>query len=184
MALGIGRRRVVSWIASGIILCGMAGMMVGCGGGGGSSQGNGANTPGTGAAGSPTANTGASGGVGSAHITKPFDRTITGSQCYTGTGANKGKAAFGFPNRDLTSAPLAFTLGPLTDGSSPGQEHNAPYTGAGSYDNIGIVVRPESGSPIIGYGVVTVNSDLKSGTFRLSGGSAEGTWDCGSPLAP
>ncbi|HEU5349426.1 MAG TPA: hypothetical protein VFU63_12520 [Ktedonobacterales bacterium] len=126
----------------------------------------------------------ASGGVGGAHITKPFDHKVTGAQCYAGTGDNKGKAAFGFPDRDLTAAALAFTLGPLTDGSSPGQEHNAPYTGAGHYDNIGIVVRPESGSPIIGFGVVTVNSDLQSGSFAMNNGSAAGTWDCGTPVTP
>lgn len=184
MKLVAGYRRVARCVALGAILCIMVGVMAGCGGSGGSSQGNGTNTPGTGTAGSPTAASGASGGVGGAHITKPFDRTITGSQCYAGTGANKGKAAYGFPNRDLTSVALSFSLGPLTDGMSPGQEHNAPYTGAGNYDNIGIVVRPESGSPIIGYGVVTVNSDLKTGSFRLSDGGAEGTWDCGSPVAP
>jgi hypothetical protein len=170
-------------MVSGAIVCVMAAVLVGCGSGTG--QGNGTNTPGTGGgAGSPTAGARSSGGVGGAHVTKPFDRAITGAQCYAGTGANKGKAAYGFPDRDLTAAALSFTLGPLTDGSSPGQEHNTPYTGAGSYDNIGIVVRTESGAPVIGYGVVTVNSDLKTGSFKLNGDSAEGTWDCGSPVTP
>ncbi|HEX8032856.1 MAG TPA: hypothetical protein VF510_03370 [Ktedonobacterales bacterium] len=126
-------------------------------------------------------------GMGGAHITKPFDRTVTGAQCYAGTNTNKGKAAFGFPNRDLTSAALSFTLGPLTDGSSPGQEKNAPYTGAGSYGNIGIVVRSESGQNLIGYGNVTVNSDLRTGSFKLTangGEQVEGTWDCGRAVNP
>ena len=183
MRWNAGQRQVARWVVSGAIVCVMAAVLAGCGGGSG--QGNGANTPGTGGgSGSPTAAAGSSVGVGDAHITKPFARVISGSQCYAGTGANKGKAAFGFPNRDLTSAALSFTLGPLTDGSSPGQEHNAPYIGAGNYDNIGIVVRPESGAPVIGYGVVTVNSDLKTGSFKLNGDSAEGTWDCGSPVTP
>jgi hypothetical protein len=182
MKLGVGQRRVARWVAWGAILFVVVGVMAGCGGASGQNTGTNKQTPSGG--GSSTATTGgATGGVGGAHITKPFDRAITGSQCYAGTGANKGKAAFGFPTRDLTSAALSFSLGPLTDGTSPGQEHNAPYTGAGSYDNIGIVVRPESGSPIIGYGVVTVNSDKQTGSFRLSGG-AEGTWDCGRPVMP
>lgn len=142
---------------------------------------------GTPTAGSRSSSTSTSAGVGGAHITKPFDRTVTGAQCYAGTGSNKGKAAFGFPDRDLTSAALSFTLGPLTDGSSPGQEKNAPYTGAGSYTNIGIVVRPESGQSLIGYGTVTVNADLRSGSFKFaatSGSSVEGTWDCGRAINP
>ncbi|MGZ3639201.1 MAG: hypothetical protein ACXVCX_15340 [Ktedonobacterales bacterium] len=125
--------------------------------------------------------------TGGAHITKPFDRMVTGAQCYAGTNTNKGKAAFGFPNRDLTSAALSFTLGPLTDGSSPGQEKNAPYTGAGSYTNIGIVVRSESGQSLIGYGNVSVNSDLRTGSFQytaISGDKVEGTWDCGRAVNP
>ncbi|HEX9067556.1 MAG TPA: hypothetical protein VF807_02220, partial [Ktedonobacterales bacterium] len=113
----------------------------------------------------PTAKTSTSstgGAIGGAQITQPFVRSVTGGQCFSGTGTNKGKAAFGFPTRDTSTAALSFSLGPLTDGLSPGQEHNKPYAGAGSYDNIGIVVRPESGSPLIGYGTVTVNSDLRS----------------------
>jgi len=126
-------------------------------------------------------------GMGGAHITKPFDRTVTGAQCYAGMNTNKGKAAFGFPTRDLTSAALSFTLGPLTDGSSPGQEKNTPYTGAGSYTNIGIVVRTESGQSLIGYGNVTVNADLRTGSFQYtasSGDKVEGTWDCGRAVNP
>lgn len=138
--------------------------------------------------GSPSTSVPASAGdVGGAHITKPFDRTVTGAQCYAGTGSNTGKAAFGFPNRDLTSAALSFTLGPLTDGSSPGQEKNAPYTGAGTYTNIGTVVRSEGGQSLIGYGTVTVNADLRTGSFQFapaSGGTVEGTWDCGRAVNP
>ena len=169
------------WIMWAIMLGVIVAVIAGCGSV--SSQGNGVNITETGVAESQTAASGAAHG-GSAHITKPFDRTITGSQCYAGSGANKGDAAFGFPDRDLTSAALAFTLGPLNDGASPGQEHNAPYIGAGTYDNIGIVVRPMNGKPIAGFGVVTVNSDLRTGSFRMNDGSAEGTWDCGSPVTP
>lgn len=89
------------------------------------------------------------GAVGGAHITKPFDRTVRGAQCFAGTGGNKGKAAFSFPNWDPTSTGLFFRLGPLTDGLSPGQEKNQPYSGAGigagAYTEIGILVRQESG---------------------------------------
>lgn len=176
--LRFGRGRWTTW---GIILCVAASVIAGCGSA--TSQGNGVNITETSVAESQTAASGGASG-GSAHITKPFDRVINGSQCYAGTGVNKGDAAFGFPSRDLTTATLAFTLGPLNDGLSPGQEHNAPYTGVGSYDNIGIVVRPLKGSPIAGFGVVTVNSDLRTGSFRMNDGSAEGTWDCGSPVAP
>ena len=174
-------RQLARWAAWGIILCVAVSVIAGCGSG--SNQGNSVNITETSVAESQTAASGAASG-GSAHITQPFDRVITGSQCYAGTGANKGDAAFGFPSRDLTAAALAFTLGPLNDGASPGQEHNAPYTGAGSYDNIGIVVRPLAGKPITGFGVVTVNSDLRTGGFRMKDGSAEGIWDCGSPVTP
>jgi hypothetical protein len=131
------------------------------------------------------ASTGGTGGaIGGAQITKQFVRSVTGGQCFSGTGTNKGKAAFGFPTRDASTAALSFSLGPLTDGLSPGQEHNKPYAGAGSYDNIGIVVRPESGSPVIGYGTVTVNSNLHSGSFQMTNPSASGTWDCGVSVNP
>ena len=177
----ISHRQFGRWMAWGIILCMATSVIAGCGSV--SNQGNGVNITETSVAESQTAASGGASG-GSAHITKPFDRVITGSQCYAGTGVNKGDAAFGFPSRDLTAAILAFTVGPLNDGASPGQEHNAPYTGAGTYDNIGIVVRPLSGNTIAGFGVVTVNSDLRTGSFHMNDGSAEGTWDCGSPVAP
>jgi hypothetical protein len=118
-----------------------------------------------------------------ATITQPFSQTVSGAQCYVGQGDDKGKAAFGFPKRQPTSdATLAFTLGPLTDGSSPGQEHNAPYTGAGTYTNIGIFVQPPSGLPVAGFGTVIVNADRQTGSFQM--GSAAGTWNCGSPVTP
>lgn len=142
---------------------------------------------GSSASNSQSASTSASSGVGGAHITKPFDRAVTGAQCYAGTNTNKGKAAYGFPDRNLTSAALSFTLGPLTDGSSPGQEKNAPYTGAGSYTNIGIVVRSEGGQSLIGYGTVIVNSNLRTGSFKFTatdGSGVEGTWDCGRAVNP
>ena len=120
---------------------------------------------------------------GGASISKPFVLTVTGAQCYAGQGANKGDAAFGFPTRESDgTATLAFTLGPLTDGSSPGQEHNAPYIGAGSYTNIGIFVRPPSGTPVAGFGTVVVNADLQTGTFLMD--AYAGTWNCGSPVNP
>ena len=132
-------RRFARWATWGFILCVAASVIAGCGSA--NNQATGVNITETSVAESQTAASGAASG-GSAHITKPFDRVISGSQCYAGTGVNKGDAAFGFPTRDLTAATVAFTLGPLNDGASPGQEHNPPYTGAGSYDNIGILVRP------------------------------------------
>ena len=120
--------------------------------------------------------------AGGASINAPFVQTVNGSQCLAGQGAYKGKAAFGFPNRDLPTAKLAFTLGPLTDGSSPGQENNAPYIGASTYTNIGIVVRSASGTTIAGYGTIVVNTDLQTGTFQVN--AASGSWNCGSPVNP
>lgn len=122
-------------------------------------------------------------GAAGATITRPFSQTVSGAMCYVGQGNYKSDVAFGFPRRQpTTDATLAFTLGPLTDGSSPGQEHNAPYTGAGTYTNIGIYVQPPSGASFAGYGTVIVNADRQTGSFQMS--SAAGTWNCGSPIIP
>lgn len=173
----VSARKRVAW---GVVALLLASMLAACG----SPTSTGGNTSG-GNTSAPQAGGGQSASTpGGAHITKPFDRTVTGAQCFAGTGANKGKAAFGFPDRDASTAALSFSLGPLADGYSPGQENNKPYTGAGSYSNIGIVVRPENGQPVIGFGVVTVNSDLRTGAFQLNDGSASGTWDCGMAVTP
>src|SRR5262249_22301823 len=80
---------------------------------------------------------------GGARIDKPFRRKVTGSQCYGGAGKYAGLVAFGFPDR--TTRALAFTLGPLRDGFSLGQENNKPYSGPGNYTNIGISGKSEDG---------------------------------------
>ena len=91
-----------------------------------------------------------------------------------------GDVAFGFPNRGADAA-LKFTIGPLRDGFSPGQENNKPYAGPGDYPNVGIVVKTGQ-KPLIGYAVITVNPDEQTGKFHLPDGSASGTWDCGHKL--
>jgi hypothetical protein len=121
---------------------------------------------------------------GGARIDAPFQRQVSGAQCYSGTGEHAGNVAFGFPQRAGRGphpVALTFTLGPLRDGNSPGQENNAPYTGPGDYKNIGIVVQPESGEPVFGHGTIHVNADEQTGTFKLPGG-ASGMWDCGQKL--
>src|SRR5690348_13135979 len=67
---------------------------------------------------------------GGARIDKPFKRQVTGAQCYGGAGKYAGLVGFGFPDRSTRA--LAFTIGPLRDGLSPGQENNKPYSGPGS----------------------------------------------------
>jgi len=119
---------------------------------------------------------------GGAHLAKPYVRDVSGAQCIVGSGSNKGDVAFGFPFRNNPTAFLSFTLGPLSN--SPGQEKNPPYTGPGSYSNIGIVIRPEGGSPIVSFGSVTVNADLQTGSFELNDHQASGTWNCGVKLTP
>ena len=128
-----------------------------------------------------TANKIAAGASDGARIDKPFSLEITGAECYSGRGKNAGDVAFGFPNR-VAETSLQFTIGPLRDGFSPGQENNKPYAGPGDYTNVGIVVKTAGRKPVIGYGVITVNADEQSGTFRLPGDSASGTWNCGHKL--
>ena len=122
--------------------------------------------------------TGASAG---ARIDKPFPLEISGAECYSGRGKNAGDVAFGFPNR-VAATSLQFTIGPLRDGFSPGQENNKPYAGPGDYSNVGIVIKTTGKKPVVGYGVITVNGDEHSGTFRLPVNSASGTWNCGHKL--
>lgn len=119
-------------------------------------------------------------GQGGARIDKPFKRQVTGAECYSGAGKYAGLVAFGFPNRATRA--LAFSLGPLKDALSPGQENNKPYSGPGEYKNIGITGKSEDGKTFVGFGTIIVNADEQSGTFKLDNGSASGTWDCGHKL--
>ena len=117
---------------------------------------------------------------GGARIDKPFKRQVTGAQCYAGAGKYAGVVGFGFPDRSTRA--LAFTIGPLKDALSPGQENNKPYSGPGEYKKIGIAGKSEDGKTFVGFGTITVNADEQSGTFKLDNGSASGTWECGHKL--
>ena len=119
-------------------------------------------------------------GQGGARIDKPFKRQVNGAECYSGAGKYAGLVAFGFPNRATRA--LAFSIGPLKDALSPGQENNKPYSGPGEYKNVGIAGKSEDGKSFVGFGIITVDADEQSGTFRLDNGSASGTWDCGHKL--
>ena len=119
--------------------------------------------------------------AGGARIEKPVSLEVRGAECFSGKGKNAGDVAFGFPNRG-PDATLKFTIGPLRDGLSPGQENNKPYGGPGDYHNVGMVLQTGGTRPLAGYAVITVNADEKSGAFRLPDGSASGTWDCGHKL--
>ena len=118
---------------------------------------------------------------GGARLVKPALTQVSGASCYSGTGKYAGDIAFGFPERGV-NAVLAFTIGPLRDGLSPGQENNRPYTGPGKYTNIGINGRAANGKRFFGYGIITVNANEQAGSFQLNDGSAAGTWDCGHKL--
>src|SRR6266849_3210599 len=111
--------------------------------------------------------------LGAARIDKPFSLQVSGADCYSGSGKNAGDVAFGFPNRGPDAA-LKFTLGPLRDGLSPGQENNKAYSGPGDYMNVGIAGKSAGQKPFVGFGIITVNGDEQSGTFRLPDGSASG----------
>jgi hypothetical protein len=129
-----------------------------------------------GTSGSPAASSSAG-----ARIDKPFTLAVSGADCYSGSGKNTGDVAFGFPNRGPDAA-LKFTIGPLRDGLSPGQENNKAYSGPGDYSNVGIVGKAPGQKPFVGYGTITVSADEESGGFRLPDGSASGTWNCGHKL--
>ena len=119
--------------------------------------------------------------AGGARIEKPFQQQLSGAECYGGGGGKyAGDVGFGFPSR--SNRVLAFTIGPLSDRLSPGQENNRPYDGAGTYPNIGIALQSPNGKSIAGFGTITVNPDLQSGSFAFNDGSASGTWDCGRRL--
>lgn len=118
---------------------------------------------------------------GGAHLVKPAPTQINGAECYSGAGKYAGDVAFGFPVRGM-NAGLSFTIGPLRDGMSPGQENNRPYSGPGKYTKIGINGKAANGKRFFGYGAVTVNADEQTGSFQLDNGSASGTWDCGHKL--
>lgn len=136
------------------------------------------NSPASGLSGGSAAPTSSLAG---ARVDKPFSLQISGAQCYSGKGNNAGDVAFGFPSRGADSA-LKFTIGPLRDGLSPGQENNKRYAGPSDYPNVGIFLKAAGQKPLAGYAVITVNADEQSGTFRLPDGSASGTWDCGQKL--
>ena len=119
-------------------------------------------------------------GQGGARIDKPFKRQVTGAQSYAGAGKYAGVVGFGFPDRSTRA--VAFTIGPLKDALSPGQENNKPYNGPGEYKNIGITGKSEDGKTFVGFGTITVNADEQSGTFKLDNGSSSGSWDCGHKL--
>ena len=132
---------------------------------------------------------------GGAEISKPFQRKISGAVCFTGTNQLAGNAFFNFPTQDKKA--LSFTIGP----SASGQEKNGEFKGPGTYDNIGILIKPVDGESIFGRGQIVVNDDEHSGTFNFktaakpkdkdaddddddddSAGAASGTWDCGRKL--
>jgi hypothetical protein len=119
--------------------------------------------------------------AGGARIEKPFQQQLSGAECYSGGGGKyAGNVGFGFPSR--SNRILAFTIGPLSDRLSPGQENNRPYDGAGTYPNVGIALQSPNGKSVAGFGTITVNPDLQSGSFAFNDGSATGTWDCGRRL--
>src|SRR5260370_40800606 len=75
--------------------------------------------------------------AGGAHIEKPFQQQLSGPECYSGGGGKyAGNVGVGVPSR--SNLVLAFTIGPLSDRLSPGQENNRPYDGAGPDPHIGI----------------------------------------------
>jgi hypothetical protein len=124
----------------------------------------------------------AAGATGGAKIDKPFKEKIEGAECFTSNLPKyAGLVAFGFPDRSARS--LAFTIGPLTDGLSPTQEKNQPYHGPGKYTHIGLSGKSKDGKKtFFGFGTVIVNKDGRTGTFKLDGGKASGSWDCGQKI--
>lgn len=131
---------------------------------------------------------------GGAQINQPFQRKISGAFCFSGTGKIEGSAFFNFPTQNKKA--LSFTIGP----AASGQEKNDPFTGAGTYSNIGITIQSPDGSSLAGYGQVVVNDDERSGSFSFktaasdnddddddddnqnNKGVASGVWDCGRKL--
>jgi hypothetical protein len=128
---------------------------------------------------------------GGAQINQPFQRNVSGAVCFSGTGKLEGSAFFNFPTLDKQV--VSFTIGP----AAPGQEKNDRFTGAGTYPNIGIMVKEEDGAILSGSGEVVVNEDERTGAFTFktaadndddddeekpSDAVASGIWDCGRKL--
>lgn len=79
-------------------------------------------------------------------------------------------------------ATLGFAIGP--DPNAPGQEHNPPYTGPGTYTHILLSASSADVShSIAGSATVVINADKQTGTFQMDDGSGAGSFDCGSPIA-
>lgn len=130
--------------------------------------------------------------LGGAQINQPFQRKISGAVCFSGTGKLEGSAFFNFPTQNNKA--LSFTIGP----AATGQEKNDPFTGAGTYSNIGIAIQLPDGSSLAGYGQVVVNDDERSGSFNVKTAAsdsddddddnqgkkatASGVWDCGRKM--
>jgi hypothetical protein len=57
----------------------------------------------------------------------------------------------------------------------PRQDKNDPFTGSGTYSNIGIFVKAENedGEDLSGLGEVVVNDDGRSGTFSFKSGAKD-----------
>jgi hypothetical protein len=141
------------------------------------------------AAGSAVATAGAApastGGPGGVTFDRPVSGRISGAQCDASTDPRQpGVVGFGFPTRDVTTAALAFSIGPIPGaaGAAIGADRNPPYNGPGTYTNIGMGGKTPDGRAIAGVGTVVVNADEQTGTFTLSDNSASGSWDCGRKI--
>jgi hypothetical protein len=125
------------------------------------------------------------GGPGGVTFDKPTTGRISGAQCDASTDPSQpGVVGFGFPTRDVTSAALAFSIGPIPGaaGAATGASQNPRYNGPGTYSNIGMGGKTPDGRPIAGVGSVVVNADEQTGTWTLNDNSASGTWDCGKKI--
>jgi len=107
--------------------------------------------------------------LGGAQIEKPFQLTISGAVCFSGTGPLAGNAWFHFPTQDKKA--LSFVIGR----SAPRQDKDDPFNGPGTYPNIGIFVKAQNADEdnLFGYGQVVVNDDGRSGNFNFNNAAAK-----------
>lgn len=113
-----------------------------------------------------------------AKIDRPKARSVATGRCLNTHDGTLG-GVFGRSELPL----LAFTIGPGSAMADQMHANKAKFTGPGAYKNVIVMVylgKTALDDTYGGLGTVTVNSDWRTGSFKLNDGTASGTWDCGA----
>jgi hypothetical protein len=117
---------------------------------------------------------------GGAKVAKPKARSVASAHCVN---FHEGTLGGVFGRSELPL--LAFTIGPKSAMADQMHASKAKFTGPGAYKNVIVMVylgKTALEDTYGGLGTVTVNSDWRTGSYRLNDGTSAGTWDCGTPV--